>query len=49
MLVPLDDLPNEVEAELLCALLRTEGIDCDTGRPTSALGRWMNAAVVLAR
>jgi hypothetical protein len=29
MLVPLTIVPNEAEAELLCALLRTEGIDCD--------------------
>jgi hypothetical protein len=28
-LVPLTIVRNEVEAELLCALLRTEGIDCD--------------------
>ena len=27
-LVPLTILRNEAEAELLCALLRTEGIDC---------------------
>jgi hypothetical protein len=29
MLVPLTIVPNEAEAELLCALLRTEGIACD--------------------
>ena len=29
MLVPLTVVPNEAEAELLCALLRTEGIECD--------------------
>lgn len=28
-LVALTIVRNEVEAELLCALLRTEGIDCD--------------------
>jgi putative signal transducing protein len=28
-LVPLTIVRNEVEAELLCALLRTEGIECD--------------------
>jgi Putative prokaryotic signal transducing protein len=28
-LVPLTVVPTEAEAELLCALLRTEGIDCD--------------------
>jgi hypothetical protein len=28
-LVPLTIVRNEAEAELLCALLRTEGIDCD--------------------
>jgi hypothetical protein len=27
-------VPSEVEAELLCALLRTEGIDCEQ-RPTN--------------
>lgn len=27
-LVPLTIVRNEAEAELLCALLRTEGIDC---------------------
>jgi hypothetical protein len=27
-------VPTEAEAELLCALLRTEGIDCDH-RPTN--------------
>jgi Putative prokaryotic signal transducing protein len=27
-------VPSEVEAELLCALLRTEGIECDQ-RPTN--------------
>ena len=29
MLVPLTVVPNAGEAELLCALLRTEGIECD--------------------
>jgi hypothetical protein len=33
-LVHLTVVPNEAEAELLCALLRTEGIDCDH-RPTN--------------
>jgi Putative prokaryotic signal transducing protein len=28
-LVPFTIVRNEAEAELLCALLRTEGIDCD--------------------
>ena len=32
--VHLTVVPNEAEAELLCALLRTEGIDCDH-RPTN--------------
>jgi Putative prokaryotic signal transducing protein len=32
--VPLTVVPNESEAELLCALLRTEGIECDH-RPTN--------------
>jgi hypothetical protein len=34
MLVPLTVVPNVVEADLLCALLRTEGIECDH-RPTN--------------
>ena len=29
MLIPLTVVPNDAEAELLCALLRTEGIECD--------------------
>ena len=29
MLVPLTVVPNAAEAELLCGLLRTEGIECD--------------------
>ena len=33
-LVHLTYVPNEAEAEILCALLRTEGIDCDH-RPTN--------------
>jgi hypothetical protein len=33
-LVYLTIVPNEHEAELLCALLRTEGIECDH-RPTN--------------
>ena len=33
-LVYLTLVPNEYEAELLCALLRTEGIECDH-RPTN--------------
>jgi hypothetical protein len=33
-LVHLTVVPREAEAELLCALLRTEGIDCDH-RPTN--------------
>ena len=33
-LVHLTVVPNEGEAELLCALLRTEGIECDH-RPTN--------------
>jgi hypothetical protein len=33
-LVYLTLVPNEYEAELLCALLRTEGITCDH-RPTN--------------
>ena len=33
-LVPLTIVRNEAEAELLCALLRTEGIECDH-RPTN--------------
>ena len=33
-LVYLTIVPNEYEADLLCALLRTEGIDCDH-RPTN--------------
>ena len=28
-LVHLTVVPNESEAEILCALLRTEGIECD--------------------
>jgi hypothetical protein len=34
VLVPLTVVRNEAEAELLCALLRTEDIDCDH-RPTN--------------
>lgn len=34
MLVPLTLVPNVAEADLLCALLRTEGIECDH-RPTN--------------
>lgn len=34
MLVPLTVVRNESEAELLCSLLRTEGIECDH-RPTN--------------
>jgi type III secretory pathway lipoprotein EscJ len=34
VLVPLTIVPNEAEAEILCALLRTEGITCDH-RPTN--------------
>lgn len=34
MLVPLTIVRNEAEADLLCALLRTEGIECDH-RPTN--------------
>jgi hypothetical protein len=33
-LVYLTLVPNEYEAEMLCALLRTEGIECDQ-RPTN--------------
>jgi Putative prokaryotic signal transducing protein len=33
-LVQLTFVPNEYEAELLCALLRTEGLTCDQ-RPTN--------------
>jgi hypothetical protein len=33
-LVPLTIVPNEAEAEILCALLRTEEIECDH-RPTN--------------
>ena len=33
-LVHLTLVPSEYEAEMLCALLRTEGIDCDQ-RPTN--------------
>jgi hypothetical protein len=33
-LVHLTVVPTEAEADLLCALLRTEGIDCDD-RPTN--------------
>jgi Putative prokaryotic signal transducing protein len=33
-LVYLTVVPSEAEAEILCALLRTEGIDCDH-RPTN--------------
>ena len=33
-LVHLAFVPNEYEAEIICALLRTEGIDCDQ-RPTN--------------
>lgn len=33
-LVHLTVLPSEYEADLLCALLRTEGIECDH-RPTN--------------
>jgi putative signal transducing protein len=33
-LVYLTLVPNEYEAEILCALLRTEGIECDQ-RPTN--------------
>jgi hypothetical protein len=29
VLVPLTIVPNEVEAEILCALLRSEGITCE--------------------
>jgi Putative prokaryotic signal transducing protein len=34
VLVPLTVVPNVYEAEMLCALLRTEGIACDD-RPTN--------------
>jgi len=34
VLVPLTIVPNQAEAELLCALLRTESIECDH-RPTN--------------
>jgi len=34
MLVPLTVVRNDSEAQLLCALLRTEGIECDH-RPTN--------------
>ena len=34
MLVPLTVVPNVYEAEMVCALLRTEGIPCDH-RPTN--------------
>jgi hypothetical protein len=33
-LVYLTVVPNEYEAEMLCALLRTEGVECDH-RPTN--------------
>ena len=33
-LVHLAFLPNEYEADILCALLRTEGIECEN-RPTN--------------
>jgi len=34
MLVPLTVVPNVYEAEMVCGLLRTEGITCDH-RPTN--------------
>jgi len=37
-LVHLTILPTAAEAELLCALLRTEGIDCDHRATNLAIG-----------
>ena len=37
-LVHLTVLPTAAEAELLCALLRTEGIDCDHRATNLAIG-----------
>jgi hypothetical protein len=37
-LVHLTVLPNEYEAELLCALLRTEGIECDQRSTNLSVG-----------
>jgi hypothetical protein len=37
-LVHLTFLPNEYEAELLCALLRTEGIECDQRSTNLSVG-----------
>jgi hypothetical protein len=37
-LVHLTVVPNEAEAELLCALLRTEGIECDHRATNMAVG-----------
>jgi putative signal transducing protein len=37
-LVHLTYVPNEAEAEILCALLRTEGIDCDHRSTNFAVG-----------
>jgi Putative prokaryotic signal transducing protein len=37
-LVHLTVVPNEAEAEILCALLRTEGIECDHRATNIAVG-----------
>jgi hypothetical protein len=38
-LVHLTFVPNEAEAEILCALLRTEGIECDQRATNLSVGR----------
>jgi hypothetical protein len=38
-LVHLTLVPNEYEAELLCALLRTEGLTCDQRSTNLSVGR----------
>jgi len=38
-LVHLTVVPNEYEAELLCALLRTEGLTCDQRSTNLSVGR----------
>jgi hypothetical protein len=37
-LVHLTFMPNEYEAEILCALLRTEGIQCDSRSTNVSVG-----------
>jgi Putative prokaryotic signal transducing protein len=38
-LVHLTFVPNEYEAEILCALLRTEGLTCDQRSTNLSVGR----------